>query len=74
MIRNGDFIYIDALDQLGRNYDEIIREWKDITRAVGADIVVLENETLFESRKFKDMNTEDGKLGSLMEECIFQVF
>lgn len=38
MIRNGDFIYIDALDQLGRNYDEIIREWKDITRAVGADI------------------------------------
>ncbi|MGE7915927.1 hypothetical protein [Lysinibacillus xylanilyticus] len=55
MIRNGDFIYIDALDQLGRNYDEIIREWKDITRAVGAVIVVLENETLFDSRKFKDL-------------------
>jgi len=36
--------------------------------------LVLENETLFDSRKFKDMNTEDGKLGSLMEECIFQVF
>ena len=68
VIRNGDLIYIDALDRLGRNYDEIIREWKDITRAVGADIVVLENETLFDSRKFKAMNTEDSKLGSLMED------
>ncbi|MEA0564470.1 recombinase family protein [Lysinibacillus irui] len=68
VIRNGDLIYIDALDRLGRNYDEIIREWKDVTRAVGADIVVLENETLFDSRKFKAMNTEDSKLGSLMED------
>ena len=68
VIRSGDLIYIDALDRLGRNYDEIIREWKDITRAVGADIVVLENETLFDSRKFKAMNTEDSKLGSLMED------
>lgn len=63
MIRNGDCIYIDALDQLGRNYDEIIREWKDVTRAVGADIVVLENETLFDSRKFKDMNTRMASWG-----------
>lgn len=68
MIRSGDLIYIDALDRLGRNYDEIIREWKEITRAVGADIIVLENETLFDSRKFKAMNTEDSKLGSLMED------
>ena len=68
VIRGGDLIYIDALDRLGRNYDEIIREWKDITRVVGADIVVLENETLFDSRKFKAMNTDDSKLGSLMED------
>ncbi|MFJ7669669.1 recombinase family protein [Lysinibacillus sp. NPDC097195] len=68
VIRSGDLIYIDALDRLGRNYDEIIREWKDITRAVGADIVVLENETLFDSRKFKAMDTEGSKLGSLMED------
>jgi len=36
---------------------------EDITRAVGADIVVLENGTLFDSCKFNDMNTEDDKLG-----------
>jgi len=67
-LRKGDLVYIDALDRLGRNYDGIINEWKHITREIGADIVVLENETLFDSRKFKAMNTEDSKLGSLMED------
>lgn len=67
-LRKGDLIYVDALDRLGRNYDGIINEWKNITREIEADIVVLENETLFDSRKFKAMNTEDSKLGSLMED------
>ncbi len=53
VIRPGDLLYLDALDRLGRNYDEVIKEWKDITRSINADIVVLENETLFDSRKFK---------------------
>ncbi|TVY06904.1 recombinase family protein [Paenibacillus cremeus] len=64
VIREGDLIYLDALDRLGRNYDGIIQEWKKITREIGADIVVLENETLFDSRKFKSM----GDLGRLMED------
>ena len=67
-LRTGDVVYIDALDRLGRNYDGMINEWKHITREIGADIVVLENETLFDSRKFKAMNTDDSKLGSLMED------
>ena len=67
-LRKGDLVYIDALDRLGRNYDGIISEWKNITREVEADIVVLENQILFDSRKFKAMNTEDSKLGSLMED------
>ena len=67
-LRKGDLVYIDALDRLGRNYDGMINEWKHITREIGADIVVLENETLFDSRKFKAMNTDDSKLGSLMED------
>ena len=67
-LRAGDLVYIDALDRLGRDYDAIINEWKYITREIDADIVVLENETLFDSRKFKAMNTEDSKMGSLMED------
>ncbi|MFA5523942.1 MAG: recombinase family protein, partial [Tissierellales bacterium] len=45
IIREGDLIYIDALDRLGRDYDGIIREWKLITRQYNADIVILENST-----------------------------
>lgn len=64
VVREGDLIYIDALDRLGRDYDGIIREWKHITREINADIIVLENETIFDSRKFKNM----GDIGKLMED------
>lgn len=67
-LRAGDLVYVDALDRLGRNYEAIISEWKEITRKINADIVVLENATLFDSRKFKAMNSEDSQLGSLMED------
>lgn len=64
MIREGDLIYIDALDRLGRDYEGIINEWKYVTREVRADIVCLDNETLFDSRKFKTM----GDFGKVMED------
>jgi DNA invertase Pin-like site-specific DNA recombinase len=64
IIRRGDLVYLDALDRLGRDYDGIISEWKYITREIGADIVVLENEALFDSRRFKAM----GDLGKLLED------
>jgi len=63
-LRPGDQLYIHALDRLGRNYDKVIEEWKDITRNIGADIIVLENEALFDSRKFREM----GDMGRLMED------
>ncbi|PHA21808.1 recombinase [Bacillus cereus] len=64
IIREGDLVYIDSLDRLGRNYNGVITEWKFITRELKADIVVLDNETLFDSRKFKGM----GDMGKLMED------
>lgn len=64
ILSTGDIVYIDALDRMGRNYDEVISEWKYITRELQANIVVLENETLFDSRKFREM----GDMGRLMED------
>lgn len=64
VIREGDVIYIDSLDRLGRNYDGIINEWKHITRVLKADIVILDNQSLFDSRKFREM----GDMGKLMED------
>ncbi|HFR4168392.1 MULTISPECIES: recombinase family protein [Bacillus cereus group] len=64
ILSQDDIVYIDALDRMGRNYDEVISEWKYITRELHADIIVLENETLFDSRKFREM----GDMGRLMED------
>lgn len=64
MLRERDLLYLDALDRLGRDYDGIIREWKYITREVNADIICLENEVLFDSRKFKTI----GDIGKLLED------
>lgn len=61
MIRAGDLIYLDFLDRLGRKYEGIIAEWKYITRKLGADIIFLGNEALFDSSKFRSMGTS-GKL------------
>lgn len=64
VLREGDCLYIDALDRLGRDYDAIISEWKHITRELRCDIVALDNAALFDSRKFREM----GELGKLMED------
>lgn len=64
VIEEGDVLFLDALDRLGRDYDGIINEWKYITRELNADIVVLEQESLFDSRKFKAM----GDFGKVMED------
>lgn len=64
LIRENDLVYMDALDRLGRDYDGIIAEWRYITREINADIVCLDNEALFDSRKFKIT----GDLGKLLED------
>ncbi|WP_246098433.1 recombinase family protein [Saccharibacillus brassicae] len=64
MLREGDLLYMDSLDRLGRDYDGITREWKYITQEIKADIVCLDNQELFDSRKFRSM----GKIGKLLED------
>ncbi|OWA33019.1 recombinase [Saccharibacillus sp. O16] len=64
LIRKGDLLHLDSLDRLGRDYDGIIREWKEITREIEADIVCLDNAELFDSRKFRSM----GEIGKLLED------
>jgi len=41
-LRPGDVLYIKSIDRLGRNYTEIIDQWRIITKEKQADIVVLE--------------------------------
>ncbi|SFE43800.1 Site-specific DNA recombinase [Peptostreptococcaceae bacterium pGA-8] len=41
-LKAGDEVYIKSIDRLGRNYDEIIKEWNVITKEKNADIIVLD--------------------------------
>jgi len=70
LIREGDTIYLDEFDRLGRDYEEVIKEWKYITKDLKADIVCIENEGIFDSRKFKSM----GDVGKLLEDMFLSVF
>ena len=41
-LKKGDVVYIKSIDRLGRNYDEILEQWRMITKEKKADIVVLD--------------------------------
>lgn len=53
MIRKGDVLYIHSLDRFGRNKEEILQEWNDITKNIQADIVVMDMP-LLDTTQFKD--------------------
>ena len=42
VLREGDTLIIKSIDRLGRNYSEILNEWREITKDIKADIKVLD--------------------------------
>lgn len=38
-LHKGDVLVIHSIDRLGRNYEEIITEWRKITKEIEADII-----------------------------------
>lgn len=64
----GDFIAVDSLDRLGRDYDDLTREWKRLTREVGCDIKALDLD-FFDSRKFREM----GDMGKCFEDMLLSL-
>jgi DNA invertase Pin-like site-specific DNA recombinase len=41
-LKKGDLLVIKSIDRLGRNYGEILEQWRKITKEIGADIQVLD--------------------------------
>ena len=41
-LRQGDLLIIKSIDRLGRNYGEILEQWRNITKGIGADIQVID--------------------------------
>ncbi len=55
MLRNGDILYIQSLDRLGRNKQMILDEWQELIKEKEIDIVVLDMP-LLNTMKYKDLN------------------
>lgn len=53
-LKPNDVLYVKSIDRLGRNYEEILEQWKILTREKKVDIVVLDMP-LLDTRKGKDL-------------------
>ena len=65
-LRAGDLLVILSIDRLGRNYDQIIAEWRDII-SLGCDIVVLDMPIL------DTRNTDGGLTKRFISDLFLQI-
>lgn len=66
MLKKDDLLYIKSIDRLGRDYEEILRYWRVLTKEKGIDIVVLDMP-LLDTRRGKDL------LGTFLSDIVLQV-
>lgn len=65
-LRRDDLLYIKSIDRLGRNYGEILEQWRILTKEKGIDIVVLDMP-LLDTRRGKDL------MGTFLSDIVLQV-
>ena len=65
-LKKDDLLYIKSIDRLGRNYEEILEQWRVLTKEKGVDIVVLDMP-LLDTRRGKDL------MGTFLSDIVLQV-
>jgi DNA invertase Pin-like site-specific DNA recombinase len=65
-LKTGDVLVIKSIDRLGRNYSEIIEQWRIITKVKNADIIVLDMPIL-------DTSANKDLLGTLISDLVLQL-
>ena len=65
-LKPGDILVVKSIDRLGRNYNEIIEQWQQLTKQKQADIVVLDMP-LLDTRQGKDL------IGTLIADIVLQL-
>ena len=66
-LKPGDCVFFKSIDRMGRNYKEILEQWRTITKEKEADVVVLDMP-LLDTRRDKDL------IGTLISDIVLQVF
>ena len=65
-LKKGDVLVVHSIDRLGRNYEEIIAEWRKITKEIEADIIV-QDMPLLNTTQNKDLT------GTLIADIVLQL-
>lgn len=65
-LKQEDALYIKSIDRLGRNYDEILEQWRILTKEIKIDIVVLDMP-LLDTRRGKDL------IGTFLSDVVLQL-
>ena len=65
-LKEGDTLVVKSIDRLGRNYEEILEQWRIITKDKGAAIVVLDMP-LLDTRRNRDLT------GTLIADIVLQL-
>ncbi len=65
-LKREDLLYVVSIDRLGRNYEEILEQWRVLTREKKIDIVVLDMP-LLDTRRGKDL------MGTFLSDIVLQV-
>ncbi len=65
-LRPGDLLYVLSIDRLGRNYEEIQKEWRHLTKELGIDICVIDMP-LLDTRHGKDL------MGTFIADLVLQI-
>ena len=65
-LKKDDLLYIKSIDRLGRNYSEILEQWRILTKEKGIDMVVLDMP-LLDTRRGKDL------MGTFLSDIVLQV-
>lgn len=65
-LRRDDLLYIKSIDRLGRDYEEVLEQWRYLTKEKNVDIVVLDMP-LLDTRRGKDL------MGTFLSDIVLQV-
>ncbi len=65
-LKSGDTIIIKSIDRLGRNYDDILEQWRIITKEKNCAVVVLDMP-LLDTRQSRDLT------GTLIADIVLQL-
>ena len=65
-LRAGDLLYILSIDRLGRNYEDIQKQWRILTKDIGVDICVIDMP-LLDTRNGKDL------MGTFIADLVLQI-